>query len=96
MILTTRMIQGNLAYYLPKHTPLTEQQVNEQFEEWLLAFAENIIEVRENQIIKLLEDVKADLRKKLSEVSGDSQSETYWYSRIQQLDNYIALIKGED
>lgn len=55
MELTTKMIQGNLAYYLSKHTPLTEQQVNEQFEEWLLAFVENIVEVRENQIIKELE-----------------------------------------
>ena len=52
--------------------------------------------IERKRIIKLLEDVKADLRKKLSEVSGDSQSETYWYSRIQQLDNYIALIKGEN
>jgi hypothetical protein len=53
--LTTKMIQQNLMYYLSKHTPLTEQQVKEQFEEWLMSFVENIIEVRENQIIKELE-----------------------------------------
>ena len=53
--LTTKMIQSNLMYYLSKHTALTEQQVKEQFEEWLMSFVENIIEVRENQIIKELE-----------------------------------------
>jgi hypothetical protein len=53
--LTTKMIQSNLMYYLSKHTPLTEQQVKEQFEEWLMSFVANIIEVRENQIIKELE-----------------------------------------
>jgi hypothetical protein len=52
--LTTKMIQENLAYYLSKHTPLTERQVHQQFEEWLMSFVENIIEVRENQIIKEL------------------------------------------
>jgi len=59
-------------------------------------FFESGVRAERERIIKLLEDVKADLRKKLSEVSGDSQSETYWYSRIQQLDNYMALIKGEN
>jgi len=59
------------------------------------AFADGVAH-EQARIVELLEDVKADLRKKLSEVSGDSQSETYWYSRIQQLDNYIALIKGKN
>lgn len=107
MELTTKMIQQNLAYYLSKHTPMTEQQVNEQFEEWLLAFVENIIEVRENQIIKLLEEpyfleplVKAlntlsDLEFKLPDGNDVVEMNFARQELYEYTQNLIALIKGE-
>ena len=53
--LSVEAIRGNLAFYLSKHTPLTQDEVRQQFNEWLLDLTEEIIEVRENQIIKALD-----------------------------------------
>jgi hypothetical protein len=37
------------------HTPLTKEEVEQQFNEWMLDLIEEIIDVRENDIIKELE-----------------------------------------
>lgn len=55
MRLTVDMVRRNLAYYMSAHTPLTKEEVEQQFNEWMLDLIEEIIDVRENDIIKELE-----------------------------------------
>lgn len=54
MKLTVDMVRQNLAYYMSLHTPLTKEDVEQQFNEWMLDLIGEIIEVRENDIIKEL------------------------------------------
>jgi hypothetical protein len=55
MKLTVDMVRSNLAYYMSVHTPLTKEEVEQQFNEWMLDLIDEIIEVRENDIIKELQ-----------------------------------------
>jgi hypothetical protein len=55
MKLTVDMVRQNLSYYMSVHTPLTKEEVEQQFNDWMLDLIEEIIQVRENQIIKELE-----------------------------------------
>lgn len=54
MKLTVDMVRQNLSYYMSLHTPLTKEEVEQQFNDWMLDLIDEIIEVRENDIIKEL------------------------------------------
>ena len=53
--LSVEQVRSNLAYYMSQHTPLTQDQIRQHFNDWLLELTEEIIEIRENQIIKALD-----------------------------------------
>lgn len=55
MKLTVDMVRRNLAYYMSLHTPLTKEEIEQQFNDWMLDLIDEIIEVREKDIIKELE-----------------------------------------
>jgi hypothetical protein len=80
---TTKMIRGNLASFLSRHTPMKKEEVESQFDRWLEQHDAEVAKATEERTIKLLEAM-------------DCGDESCIHDACCFSEDAIALIEGEN